>query len=177
MGRLLFVTGGARSGKSRFAEDAAQAAAAPVVYLATMTPGDTELVERIASHRERRPAAWATVEEPLHLSRALGRVGPNATVLLDCVSLWVSNLFMRDAETPLGRVVEICLEAGELLLEEQSRRSGLMIAVSNEVGSGIVPEGALARYYRDALGIANARLARAADEAFLLVSGMALRLK
>lgn len=183
MGLLTFVTGGARSGKSHFAEGVAARSPGPVVYLATMEALDEEAAERIARHRARRRRQWRTVEEPLDLAEAMRACDPAATVLLDCVSLWVSNIFMRDAgpgdestET-FKRVIATCLAAAGALLAVQQRRQGAMIAVSNEVGSGIVPSDRLSRYYRDALGLVNQRFATAADEAVLLASGLPLWLK
>lgn len=184
MGGLVFVTGGARSGKSRFAEQIAGATgSAPVIYLATMEPGDEELKERIAVHRGRRPPSWTTVEEPLALEGALHAADPRATVLLDCLSLWVSNVFMRqtatltdDSMSAFAQAVSACLAGADALVKIQAGRSGMLIAVSNEVGWGIVPEGRLSRYYRDALGMVNQRLAAAADEGWLLVSGIPVRL-
>ncbi|MBA4179635.1 MAG: bifunctional adenosylcobinamide kinase/adenosylcobinamide-phosphate guanylyltransferase [Anaerolinea sp.] len=183
MGLLTFVTGGARSGKSLFAEDVAARNRGPVVYLATMEALDEETTGRIARHRARRSRQWQTIEEPLDLVGALRTGDPAATVLLDCVSLWVANVFMRDAgagdESPetFERVIAACLDAADGLLAEQQRRPGAMIAVSNEVGWGIVPADRLSRYYRDALGLVNQRFATAADEAVLLASGLPLWLK
>ncbi|MCC7087701.1 MAG: bifunctional adenosylcobinamide kinase/adenosylcobinamide-phosphate guanylyltransferase [Dehalococcoidia bacterium] len=183
MGFLTFVTGGARSGKSLFAEDVAARNRGPVVYLATMEALDEETTGRIARHRVRRSLQWLTIEEPIDLVGALRVCDPAATVLLDCVSLWVANVFMRDAgaggESPetFERVIATCLAAADGILAEQQRRPGSMIAVSNEVGWGIVPADWLSRYYRDALGLVNQRLAAAADEAVLLASGLPLWLK
>lgn len=183
MGLLTFVIGGARSGKSRFAEGIAARSRRPVVYFATMEALDEETTGRIARHRARRSRQWQTIEEPIDLVGALRACDPAATVLLDCVSLWVANVFMRDAgagvESPetFEQVIATCLAAADGLLAEQQRRPGAMIAVSNEVGWGIVPADRLSRYYRDALGLVNQRFAAAADEAALLVSGLPLSLK
>lgn len=183
MGLLTFVTGGARSGKSHFAEGVAARNRGPVVYLATMEALDEETTGRIARHRVRRSRKWLTIEEPIDLVGALRACDPAATVLLDCMSLWVSNLFMREAgvvDAPpetFERVIAACLDTADGLLAEQQRRPGAMIAVSNEVGWGIVPADRLSRYYRDALGLVNQRLAAAADEAVLLASGLPLWLK
>lgn len=181
MGRLTFVTGGARSGKSGFAEDLAAASREPVVYLATMEALDDEVAARIARHRARRSRQWRTIEEPLELVWALRACDPATTVLLDCVSLWVANVFMRDAEDEspetFERVIAACLDATDRLVAAQQRRPGAMLAVSNEVGWGIVPADRLSRYYRDALGLVNQRFATAADEAVLLASGLPLWLK
>lgn len=168
---LIFVTGGARSGKSRFAEQRAQQLGGDAVtYLATAQPFDTEMEERIGRHRSDRPAAWRTVEEPLDVAGALLGV-QTSVVLLDCLSLWVSNAMLRgDSEAEI-------LHATSALLATQRQRGGTLIAVTNEVGLGIVPDNALARRYRDALGRVNQAAAAASDEAYLLVSGLEVRLK
>ena len=188
MGKLIFVTGGARSGKSSHAEALTLHAAAgkPVIYLATMQPFDDELARRVELHRGRRPATWSTLEDPLEIAAAVRQAAPDATILLDCLSLWVSNLFMRTlSEAPQKpepsrlelEVATTTAVAGiEQLLAAQAARPGTMVAVSNEVGSGIVPENALARHYRDALGLVNQRTAAASTDAYLLVSGLPLRL-
>jgi adenosylcobinamide kinase/adenosylcobinamide-phosphate guanylyltransferase len=183
VGLITLVTGGARSGKSAQAEALAAAAGPPVVYLATMEPRDAELAARIAQHRARRPAAWRTVEEPLDAAAALSRIDSAATVLLDCLSLWVSNLFFAaglpdEAAPPVAwdALIDRCLGAVDALLAAQTGRAGALIAVTNEVGLGIVPGDRLSRYYRDALGLANQRVARAAGRVILMVSGRALEL-
>ena len=173
---LIYVTGGARSGKSRFAEARAQQLGGGqlgdggVTYLATAQAFDAEMEARIGRHRSDRPAAWHTIEEPLDVARALQRV-QTPVVLLDCLSLWVSNAMLR------GDSEETILHATSELLDTQRGRGGTLIVVSNEVGLGIVPDNALARRYRDALGRVNQAAAAASDEAFLLVSGLELRLK
>ena len=167
---LIYVTGGARSGKSSFAERRAAALGGErVTYLATAQAFDAEMAERIARHRRERPAGWHTLEEPLSVPSVLEKV--QGVALLDCLSLWVSNLMLR------GNSDEDILAAADALIEAQSRRGGPMIAVSNEVGFGIVPDNALARRYRDTLGRVNQRVAAASDEAWLLVSGLSVRLK
>ena len=168
--RLIYVTGGARSGKSRFAEARAAAlGGAQVTYLATAQAFDAEMAERIGRHRLERPLGWRTLEEPLEVPAALG--GVRGVLLLDCLSLWVSNLMLR------GDDDEAILAAAGALLQTQAGRGGPLIAVSNEVGSGIVPDNALARRYRDTLGRVNQAVAAASDEAWLLASGLPLRLK
>jgi adenosyl cobinamide kinase/adenosyl cobinamide phosphate guanylyltransferase len=158
---LVLLIGGARSGKSRLAVELAKAAEAPVTFIATGWAGDEEMAERIALHREERPSEWSTVEEPRELARALGAVPAGETVLVDCLSLWVANLEGAAPSEPA---------------EVASARDGLTIAVTNEVGLGIVPANALARSYRDELGRVNAHWAELADEAWLVVAGRRLRL-
>jgi adenosylcobinamide kinase / adenosylcobinamide-phosphate guanylyltransferase len=167
--RLLYVTGGARSGKSRFAEGLAIQAGGHVTYLATAQPFDDEMQGRIGRHRADRPEEWTTLEEPLEVGTVLSSL--HGTVLLDCLSLWVSNLMLR------GDSDEAILQAADGWRAAQQIRGGVLIVVSNEVGLGIVPDNALARRYRDTLGWVNQRAAAASDEAWMLVSGLPLRLK
>lgn len=173
---LIYVTGGARSGKSRLAERRAGelAAGGQVTYLATAQAFDAEMTERIGRHRADRPAGWPTLEEPLDVPATLE--GVQGVVLLDCLSLWVSNLMLR------GDLDEAILQAAHNLIRVQWKRGGPLnvhplIVVSNEVGSGIVPDNALARRYRDTLGWVNQTVAEASSEAWLAVSGMPMRLK
>lgn len=170
MGRLIFVTGGARSGKSRFAEERAAHSGEPVTYLATAQAFDDEMRDRILRHRADRPAHWVTVEEPVHVVEAL-RQAESPVVLLDCLSLWVNNLMLWEwADDQI-------LGAADDLVDAAKARTGLSIFVTNEVGLGIVPDNALARRYRDLLGWVNQRAAAASAEAYLLVSGLPLHLK
>ncbi|WP_407538941.1 bifunctional adenosylcobinamide kinase/adenosylcobinamide-phosphate guanylyltransferase [Deinococcus radiomollis] len=167
---LIYVTGGARSGKSGFAERrAAELGGERATYLATAQAFDAEMTERIGRHRRERSAGWYTLEEPLSVASVLENI--EGVVLLDCLSLWVSNLMLR------GDLDEDILATADALIELQSRRGGPLIAVSNEVGFGIVPDNALARRYRDTLGWVNQRVAAASDEAWMLVSGLSVRLK
>jgi adenosyl cobinamide kinase/adenosyl cobinamide phosphate guanylyltransferase len=163
---LVVYVGGARSGKSSLAVARAEAEGAPVVFVATGEAGDDEMAERIERHRRERPAAWETVEEPVELEQALGAVPAGSTILLDCLSLWVANVLDDPS-------VE---ERGARAASAAAGRDGLTIAVTNEVGLGIVPDNALARRYRDVLGRVNATWAAAADEAYLVVAGRTLRL-
>lgn len=167
---IVYVSGGARSGKSRFAEAYAARPGDDVTYLATAQAFDDEMRERIARHRGDRPAAWHTAEEPLDVAQAARNV-QTPTLLLDCLSLWVSNLLLA------GESEDRMLAATDDLLAALRERGGLSVLVSNEVGLGIVPDNALARTYRDALGRVNQRVAAASDEAYLLVSGLPLQLK
>jgi adenosylcobinamide kinase / adenosylcobinamide-phosphate guanylyltransferase len=164
---LVLLIGGARSGKSSLAVERAARAGLPVVFVATGEAGDEEMTARIAQHRRERPPEWTTVEEPAELGRAVA-AAPGADVLIiDCLSLWVANVFERIA------VEDAAAEAARLA----AARPGLTIAVTNEVGLGIVPDNELARRYRDALGRVNAIWAAAAGEAYFVVAGRALRLE
>ena len=180
MGEISFVTGGARSGKSRFAEALAARSDRLVVYIATMEPLDDELLARVARHRAERPAHWTTIEAPSDPTSALQSAPDDACVLLDCLSLWVSNRLLTLGEAPALRDLET-LEAGlarevDGLIATAHARSGPSILVSNEVGSSVVPESHLGRAYRDLLGRTNQQVAAAASSAWLLVAGRALLL-
>ena len=157
---LVLYLGGARSGKSRLAVERAKSGGEPVTFIATAESGDKEMAARIAMHKRERPPQWRTIEEPLDLVGALASVPSGGTVLVDCLSLWVANGGGR----------------GDAALEVATARGGLTIAVSNEVGLGIVPANALAREFRDVLGRVNAAWAAAADEAWFVVAGKTLRL-
>lgn len=181
MGDILFVTGGARSGKSTFAEHLARHSGAAVVYLATMEPGDDELRDRIQRHQARRPASWTTVEEPLAIGEALSATPSGSCVLIDCISLWVTNRLMSlgtdEPDLDAIAALEAALDAEvDALLAAARAREGTTIAVTNEVGAGIVPPYPLGRVYRDVLGRVNQRTSRASDRAWLLVAGRALEL-
>jgi adenosylcobinamide kinase/adenosylcobinamide-phosphate guanylyltransferase len=163
---LVLYLGGARSGKSRLAIDRAQAAGEPVTFIATAEAGDEEMAERIARHRADRPREWTTIEEPVELARALAAVPAGETAIVDCLSLWVANLGERDVETPAAEAATLA-----------AARSGLTLAVTNEVGLGLVPVNALARAYRDRLGRVNQLWAEAAGEVWLIVAGRSLWLE
>ena len=161
------VLGGARSGKSAFAEQLARDAAPERVYLATATAGDDEMRERIAHHQARR-SGWRTVEEPLDLVAALAREArPGRAVLVDCLTLWLSNLMHaeRDVEAET-RALVACLRAAD----------GIVL-VSNEVGLGLVPETPLGRRFRDAQGRLNQAIAAVVDDVVFIAAGLPLWLK
>ena len=167
---LTFVTGGARSGKSSYALRLAEAAGRRVAMIATAEARDGEMLERIAAHRAERPAAWRTIEEPVALAAALVGLAEDEFAIVDCLSLWVSNLLER---SDAAAIEGLAAEAAGLA----AAHPGGCVAVSNEVGMGIVPINALARSYRDVLGRVNAIWADAAGEALLAVSGRVLRLE
>jgi adenosylcobinamide kinase / adenosylcobinamide-phosphate guanylyltransferase len=167
---LTFLLGGARSGKSLLAVELARTWTGPVVFIATGEPADDEMAERIRVHQGERPAGWETVEAPLDVRRALERVPDEAAVVLDCLSLWVANLFARG-----DGAGEIEAESGAVSALAAARRS-LTVAVSNEVGLGVVPSTELGRRYRDVLGRVNARWAAQAEHAAFVVAGRSLRL-
>jgi adenosylcobinamide kinase/adenosylcobinamide-phosphate guanylyltransferase len=172
MSQIILITGGARSGKSRMAEDLAERFGAPLAYIATGEPGDAEMRERIARHRSRRGPVWQTIEEPLDLSAVIrDHDGRFACMLVDCVTLWLSNLLFRYND-PRKVLDDVALFAAAFPLLKSP-----LVLVSNEVGMGIVPENGLARAFRDLAGEANELLARTADEVHVIFSGLPLRLK
>jgi adenosylcobinamide kinase/adenosylcobinamide-phosphate guanylyltransferase len=165
---LTLLLGGARSGKSRLAVRLASESGAPVVFIATGTPGDEEMADRIARHRAERPGAWETVEEPFQLNAALESAPGGSCVIVDCLSLWVANLLERgDADID---------EQAATAAAEAAGRQALTIAVTNEVGLGVVPATSLGRLYRDVLGRVNAIWTEAASESYFIVAGKTLRL-
>jgi adenosylcobinamide kinase / adenosylcobinamide-phosphate guanylyltransferase len=166
--RRTLVLGGARSGKSRYAESLIAALPPPWIYVATAQGRDAEMAERIAHHRARRASGWQTFEAPHDLASALRTAPSAAPLLVDCVTLWLSNRMLADAD------VDCEIRALEAALD---RRAGPVVLVSNEVGSGIVPDNALARRFRDLQGQLNQRLAARADRVVLLVAGVPLVVK
>jgi adenosylcobinamide kinase/adenosylcobinamide-phosphate guanylyltransferase len=172
-GRLVLVTGGARSGKSRFARERAAAGAGPVLFVATGLATDDEMAARIQRHRAERPAEWTTLEARCELAAAIrGRLGGERCVLLDDLATLVSNLLL---ERSAGED-EVLAEVHGLLELVRSRPLELIV-VSQEVGLGLVPSTALGRQFRDLVGFANQAMAAAADEVLLLAAGLPLRLK
>ena len=180
---LTVITGGARSGKSLFAEKKAAAHAVKVAYIATMEAitEDPEAIDRIKRHQSRRPQTWLTVEQPLNAHTAVLAIEDDITVcIFDCLSLYVSNLVLdRYDQTANALLLEQkVLDACQLLLEAiADKRQTTFYVVTNEVGWGIVPENGLARLYRDLLGTTNQLFAQKAKEVWLSCSGQQIRLK
>jgi adenosylcobinamide kinase / adenosylcobinamide-phosphate guanylyltransferase len=174
--RVTLVTGGARSGKSRFAQQRATALGGDdVTFIATGVASDAEMSARIEQHRAERPAAWRTIEAPLGAGAALRNAGTDV-VLLDCLTLLVANALLAhptDAASPSPRPAEDEVDA---LLAAAAQRDGELIIVTNEVGWSVVPDNALARCFRDAAGLAGQHVARTAAEVFLLVLGIPVRI-
>ena len=165
--RLTLVLGGARSGKSRFAETLITALPPPWIYAATAQALDAEMAARIGAHRARRGAGWTTIETPRDLAATLA-AQTEVPILIDCLTLWLSNLMMADA----------ALDAEFDRLEQAlARATAPVVLVANEVGSGIVPDNALARRFRDLQGGLNQRIAAQADQVVLLVAGLPLIVK
>ena len=171
--RLTLVLGGARAGKSTYAQQLA-ARGERVLFVATAEAGDGEMETRIAGHRESRPAEWDTLEEPLDLVGALSPVADRYdTILLDCLTLWVSNLLLQGSET---KPTDIPAEVRRLLAACEEG-SASWIVVSNEVGLGVAPPTELGRRYADELGRVNQIVAAAADDAYFMAAGLPLNLK
>ncbi|MFZ1813742.1 MAG: bifunctional adenosylcobinamide kinase/adenosylcobinamide-phosphate guanylyltransferase [Rhizobiaceae bacterium] len=167
--QVTLVLGGARSGKSAYAEELVSASGLERVYIATGRAFDTEMEQRIALHRQRRESLWTTVEEPFDLAGVIGReVSRSRCLLVDCLTLWVTNLMLE------GKAVE---KEVDRLAETLAQVTGPVVVVSNEVGLGIVPDNAMAREFRDLAGHANQRVARIAQRAIFVAAGLPLVLK
>lgn len=166
---ITLVLGGARSGKSAHAERLIEAAAAGGVYLATAEPGDDEMAERIRRHRLRRGPAWTTVEEPIDVAGVLrAHAAPDRPVLVDCLTLWLSNVMATGSDVRSER---------EQLIGALAAAGGPVVLVSNEVGLGLVPETPLGRAFRDEAGWLNQAVATAAQRVILVAAGIPLTLK
>ena len=177
MAEKILITGGARSGKSRFAEELAGGFDGSLCYLATAQAFDDEMHERIERHRLRRGPRWDTVEEPLLVPQALARIdGIYQAILVDCVTLWLSNLLLlldeADSDSEAHLLGHVHRLAGAIRILATP-----VILVTNEVGQGIVPDNALARRYRDLAGLANQILAASCDSVYVTISGIPLKLK
>jgi len=191
--RLILILGGARSGKSAFAERLAAHSGKSVAFIATATDSDDEMHERIVKHKASRPDNWHTIEEPLDLAGVVQRAFQLADVaLLDCMTLWLGNMLLQDQEKHQSDEWEQAEQhniskqfherslqhIAELLAVMSSAKAGkTLILISNEVGLGIVPAYQLGRIYRDTLGYVNQRLAQDADRVYLMVAGMAVDIK
>ncbi len=183
-GRITLVLGGARSGKSAFAQQLAERALPPVLFVATATASDEEMVARIAVHQAARPPSWRLLETQRHVAAAVrADVCDARTILVDCLSLLVSNLVLsRDVEagdtSTAGSELEAAAQAEVRDLVALARGRGFeLIVVSDEVGMSVVPPSPLGRTFRDALGRANQELAAAADAVYLLVAGIPVDVK
>ena len=167
--KCVLVLGGARSGKSAYAESLAEGWKGPRIFIATAQAHDEEMAARIKAHRTRRGSDWTTVGALLDLPEALRNAdSEDAFVLIDCLTLWLTNVMLAELD---------CGVAVSDLIDALSNASGTIVLVSNEVGSGIVPDNALARRFRDIAGVANQRVAQAADEVVLVTAGLPMVLK
>jgi adenosylcobinamide kinase/adenosylcobinamide-phosphate guanylyltransferase len=195
---LILVTGGSRSGKSGFALELAERFDGPRIFLATAQPFDDEMARRISAHQRARPAGWVAREEPVRVPETLAAALQSArTVIVDCVTVWMANLLLGNedfdevAAADQAASLVSCVRAAEAGAESasggatksasgsatKSASGGAVIIVTNEVGSGIVPDNAISRRFRDCAGRANQVIARAADEVYFMVSGIPMRIK
>lgn len=167
-GTLVLVLGGARSGKSRHAEALIESRPPPFFYAATAQALDGEMAERIALHRARRDGRWITHDSPLHLAELLAELPQEVPLLVDCLTLWLTNHLLADHDLAAEQ---------ERLLAALRRRVGLTVLVANEVGLGIVPDNALARRFRDAAGRLNQAVAAIADHVVFTMAGLPMTVK
>jgi adenosylcobinamide kinase/adenosylcobinamide-phosphate guanylyltransferase len=178
MGKIVLVTGGARSGKSSWAQKAAEelTAYSKRLFVATAVPLDNEMSERIRKHREDRDATWTTVESPYELEKAISSIVNDSVVCIDCITVWLGNIWyqLNGDEHALNRCCEVLCNTLKLW---KSTKNGHMFIVTNEVGWGIVPESPEVRVFRDMAGFLNKNLAGIADELILTVCGVPLKIK
>jgi len=183
MGRLIFILGGARSGKSAYAQQLAKEIGKErggrVVYVATAGAGDEEMHARIERHRRSRPSRWETVEAPVGVAAVVAEVGiERAALIVDCLTLLMSNLLLaEDEDVDAERAAQRVLREVEELIEAVQATEADVIVVSNEVGMGVVPSTRLGRLFQDIAGQAHQLLARAADEVYFMLAGLPQRLK
>jgi adenosylcobinamide kinase/adenosylcobinamide-phosphate guanylyltransferase len=178
-GKIILVTGGARSGKSLFAENYAKKVGTKVAYIATAQVFDEEMRYRIELHKKRRPNEWCTFESPFDAEEAMKKAAACAdTILFDCLTIYTSNMLLQYSEQydHPGRYEKI-MKKTDLLLESAASSSSTVIFVTNEVGQGIVPENELAREYRDLAGLVNQKVANQANEIYLSVCGIAVDIR
>lgn len=177
--KSILLTGGARSGKSRLAQELALKFGGPVLFVATAEAGDEEMKQRIESHRKSRPSGWTTLEVTTHISKSIMKnIGDAKTVIIDCITLLVSNVFQHfDENTKPSRVEKAVVAEIKELCDCIDHSNADFIIVTNEVGMGIIPGDRISRLYRDLLGKANQMLAEHVDEIYLMVSGIPLDVK
>ena|SRR3989338_8650790 len=172
MGKITLILGGARSGKSQFALKLAEKTARSAIFIATATTSDNEMRQRIKLHRKNRPSRWKTIEEPGKLSLLVKRISKKTDlIIIDCMTIFISNLLLEGRSD-----YSIQNEVNSVLITIRNSDFNSLI-VSNEVGMGIVPDNRLARRFRDLAGKINQSIAAASDEAYLMVSGLPLKLK
>jgi len=173
MSKIIFIIGGARSGKSRYAVELAKKAGARPAFIATATARDKEMRERIRLHKASRPRGWKLFEEPKDIGAAVRKAGAVCDVaLVDCLGLWVSNLLMDDAKDK-----EVEKKAKDFIGSILRTKTATVIVVSNDVGAGIVPTDPVSRRFRDSLGIANQAVAKVADEVIFMQAGIPVKIK
>ncbi len=179
----ILIIGGARSGKSHFAQELALSSGKPALFVATAVAGDEEMRHRIEEHRRTRPAAWSTLEVTTHVgNQIMQKIGGAQVVIVDCITLLVSNIFSQYTDQS-GEYIDVPLIEKEIngeireLVDCINRLDASFIMVTNEVGTGLVPANKTARLYRDLLGKTNQLLAQEADEVYLMVAGLPVLIK
>jgi len=177
--KSTLIIGGARSGKSTYAQEMARKSGKAVLFVATAEAGDEDMKKRIETHRESRPSSWVTLEATNHIgSQITGKIGNAQVVIIDCITLLVNNIFMRyNDNTDADLAEEEVMAEIEELTDCIDRSNAQFIIVTNELGLGVVPADRVSRLYRDILGRANQRLAQYADEVYLLVAGIPVAIK
>jgi adenosylcobinamide kinase/adenosylcobinamide-phosphate guanylyltransferase len=177
--KSILITGGARSGKSTYAQELARQSGAPVLFVATAEAGDEDMAQRIRVHQKSRPAAWTTLEVTSGLGQKItGNMGRAGVVIIDCITMLVNNIFQRyDEASDAEQIEKEVLAEIEGLIKCMESSEARFIIVTNEVGLGIVPADRISRIYRDTLGKANQRLAGYADAVYLLVAGIPVAVK
>jgi len=177
-GKIILVTGGARSGKSLFAEQYAIAQGGSKAYIATAQIYDQEMASRVAVHRGRRADDWQTFEAPYDAHQTIEQAAQKATIILfDCLTLYISNLLLAPNMADQSEKNQYIMTQIDKLLNSARASQVTVLFVTNEVGMGIVPDNALARQYRDIAGLVNQKVAASADEVYLVVSGLAVEIK
>lgn len=178
MSQFTLITGGARSGKSRFAERLAAHAKRPVTYIATAQIRDEEMALRVKKHQQQRPSTWRLIEEPRNILDTLIQLkDEDGVILLDCVTLWLTNLLLADGDLFSNELEPQILAMVKGVAQLAREIKPHVIFVSNEVGQGIVPENPLARAYRDLAGRSNQILAHSAEQVYMVVAGFPLEIK
>lgn len=184
MGKIIFILGGARSGKSTFAVNLAKKMSKKVVYLATAQAGDREMAQRINMHKNSRPSCWRTIEEPIEITKALKAPLSEKVLILDCLTLYISNVltakekvFRKGSYIQKNLEVKIINDIFSLIKRIKNFKKHIFIIVSNEVGLGIVPTNPLARCFRDIAGRVNQILAQHSNEIYFLAAGVPLKIR
>ena len=176
--QFILILGGARSGKSDYAEKLAGQLGRRVLYIATAEAKDDEMIARVAAHRQARPAEWQTLEAPRQVGAALASIqGTPEVLLLDCMTLLVSNIILALETKPQTEIETAVYNEIEAMLDAREKLGVPLVVVSNEVGLGLVPPYELGRTYRDVLGRANQHLAALADQVLFMIAGLPLVIK
>ena len=183
MKKVILLLGGARSGKSHFAQEYARRNGGKVLFVATATAGDQDMRSRIAEHKNGRPSNWRTLEATTDIgTQIVANAGDEELIIIDCITMLVNNIFSRHDEKQFDTISDVVLEKEVVAEIEQLQRclkkvNASFLIISNEVGLGLVPDNRMGRLYRDILGRANQMLAQISDEVYLLAAGIPLRVK